>query len=68
MLDLLIKFQQYRVSQVNDRGIILETDNMIFLNILVEPSVDLVLLVLSFHFWFLAFVYIVTEMNYLIIL
>ena len=68
MLDLLIKFQQCRVSQVNDGGIILETDNMVFLNILVEPSVELVLLVLSFHFWFLAFVCIVTEMNYLIIL
>ena len=54
MLDLLINFQQYRVSQVNDGGIILETDNMVLLNILVESLVQLVCVV-SLKFSLLVF-------------
>lgn len=54
MLNLLINFQQDRVSQVNDGGIILETDNMVLLNILVESSVQLVCVV-SLKFSLLVF-------------
>lgn len=35
MLDLLIKFLQYIISQINDVGMTLEADSMVLLKILV---------------------------------
>ena len=54
MLDLLIKFLQSRVSQVNDVGITLEINNIVLLNVLVETTVELVCVV-SLNFSLLAF-------------
>lgn len=54
MWDLLIKFLQSRVSQVNDVGITLEVNNIVLLNILAEPTVELVCVV-SLRFSLLVF-------------